>query len=77
MGIRGSLTLLGVIHGATLMTFCSGTQLGPLARCPHSVLRCDNIIFAFFKSTPLIAPCSCCLLNLDTKLVESSGAAVN
>lgn len=71
MGIRGSLTLLGVIHGATLMTFCSGTQLCPLARCPHS----DNIIFAFFKSTPLITPC--CLLSLDAKLVESSGAAVN
>lgn len=34
MGIRGSLTLLGVIHGATLMTFCSGTQLGPLCDVP-------------------------------------------
>lgn len=27
-----------VIHGAAFMTFHSGTQLGPLAQCPHSLL---------------------------------------
>lgn len=27
-----------VIHGAAFVTFHSGTQLGPLARCAHSFL---------------------------------------
>lgn len=70
-----------VIHGAAFMTFHSGTQLGPLAQCPHSLLWHDNTIpiaaLSVLHSAASVTPNTGCIQKPDLAKIEMWNANIN